>query len=113
MRIRCPVGQHLIDIRIHAAAGLPAPDGADVFVSNEAVGPSLFGGWAEPGDGYACSEHGCGCGWEYEYEPGEPKGIPHPTPLIQLTATSEDQVQANVYRHLKAMITLGPAVDGR
>jgi hypothetical protein len=76
----------------------------------EAVGPVVFGGWAEAGDGYACSEHGCGCGWEYEYLPGEPMGIRHPSPLIQLTANSEDQV-ANVWRPLTAMIRLGPLAD--
>src|SRR5437764_235755 len=52
----------------------------------EAVGPVIFGGWAGRGDGYACSEFGCGCGWEYEYLPGEPMGVRHPSPLIQLTA---------------------------
>lgn len=71
----------------------------------EAVGPSLFAGWAESGDGYACSDWGCGCGWEYDYLPGEPMGMRHPSPLIQLTATSEDQV-ANVYRPLVAMVKL-------
>lgn len=76
----------------------------------EAVGPCIFGGWAGKGDGYACSDHGCGCGWEYEYLPGEPMGIRHPSPIIQLTATSEDQV-ANVYRPLTAMIKLGPLSD--
>lgn len=79
-------------------------------VSLEAVGPSLFGGWAGKGDGYACSDFGCGCGWEYEYLPGEPMGIRNPSPLIQLTANSEDQVQ-NVYRPLLAMIKLGPLGD--
>jgi hypothetical protein len=54
-----------------------------------------------------CEDHGCGCGWTYEYEPGEPKGIRHPSPLIQLTATSEDQVD-NIYRPLTAMIRMGP-----
>jgi hypothetical protein len=76
----------------------------------EAVGPVVFGGWAGAGDGYACEDHGCGCGWEYEYLPGEPMGVRHPSPLIQLTATSEDQV-ANVYRPLTAMIKLGPLGD--
>ena len=76
----------------------------------EAVGPCIFGGWAGKGDGYACSDHGCRCGWEYEYLPGEPMGIRHPSPIIQLTATSEDQV-ANVYRPLTAMIKLGPLSD--
>jgi hypothetical protein len=76
----------------------------------EACGPVLFAGWAEAGDGYACSEHGCGCGWEYEYEPGEPMGMRHPSPLLQLTANSEDQV-ANVWRPLTAMIRLGPLSD--
>lgn len=76
----------------------------------EAVGPSLFAGWAESGDGYACSDWGCGCGWEYDYLPGEPMGMRHPSPLIQLTATSEDQV-ANVYRPLVAMVKLGPLSD--
>jgi hypothetical protein len=76
-------------------------------VSLEAVGPVIFGGWAGRGDGYACSEHGCGCGWEYEYEPGEPMGIRHPSPLIQMTAISEDQVN-NVWRPLLAMVRMGP-----
>lgn len=76
----------------------------------EAVGPSIFAGWAGKGDGYACSDWGCGCGFEHEYEPGEPMGMPHPTPLIQLTATSEDQVD-NVYRPLKSMIRMGPLSD--
>jgi hypothetical protein len=76
----------------------------------EAVGPSIFAGWAGKGDGYACADHGCGCGWEYEYLPGEPMGTRHPSPLIQLTAISEDQVN-NVYRPLRAMITMGPLSD--
>lgn len=76
----------------------------------EAVGPSQFLGWAEPGDGWACSENGCLCGWEYDYIPGEAMGMRHPSPVIQLTATSEDQV-ANVYRPLTAMIKLGPLSD--
>lgn len=73
----------------------------------EAVGPSLFAGWAKRGEAYRCEEHGCPCGWEFPYEPGEPKGMRHPSPLIQLTATSEEQVD-NVYRPLTAMIRLGP-----
>ena len=73
----------------------------------EGVGPSLFGGWAARGEAYVCEDHGCGCGWYFDYEPGEPKGIRHPSPLIQLTATSEDQVD-NVYRPLTAMIRMGP-----
>jgi hypothetical protein len=76
----------------------------------EAVGPAVFGGWAGKGDGYACSDNGCGCGWEHEYLPGEAMGIRHPSPLIQLTATSEDQVD-NILRPLKAMIRLGPLSD--
>lgn len=73
----------------------------------EAVGPALFGGWAAAGDFYVCADHGCNCGWDYQYEPGDPKGIRQPSPLIQLTATSEDQVD-NVYRPLRTMIQLGP-----
>lgn len=72
------------------------------IVCAEAVGPVLFAGWAEEGDVYDCADHGCNCGWRYKYRAGEPKGMPWPTPLIQLLATSEDQVD-NVYRHLKAM----------
>lgn len=85
------------------------PHGAAI-TAGEAVGPTVFGGWAGKDDGYACADHGCGCGWEYEYLPGEPMGIRNPSPLIQLTATSEDQV-ANVYRPLTAMIKLGPLGD--
>jgi hypothetical protein len=72
------------------------------IVCAEAVGPVVFAGWASGGEVYFCADHGCGCGWEYEYEPGEPMGMPWATPLIQLLATSEDQVD-NVYRPLQAM----------
>lgn len=75
---------------------------AAVMVCAEAVGPVLFCGWAEGGEVYRCADHGCYCGWSYTYEPGEPMGMPWPTPLIQLLATSEDQVD-NVYRPLQAM----------
>lgn len=77
------------------------PDAA-AGVCNEAVGPALFAGWAEKGDAYRCVDHGCGCGWVYVYDVGEAMGMPWPTPLIQLLATSEDQVD-NVYRPLQAM----------
>jgi hypothetical protein len=73
----------------------------------EGVGPALFGGWADGGEVYDCRDHGCGCGWFYEYEPGEPMGMPWPTPLLQLTAVSEEQV-GNVYDALRPMIEYGP-----
>jgi hypothetical protein len=72
------------------------------WVALEAVGPATFAGWAGKGDAYVCKEHGCPCGWVWPYRPGEPMGAPWPTPLIQLMATSEDQV-ANVFRPLSAM----------
>lgn len=72
------------------------------IVCAEAVGPALFFDWAEAGDVYRCKDHGCPCGWSYAYDEGEPMGMPWPTPLIQLLATSEDQVD-NVYRPLQAM----------
>ncbi len=72
-----------------------------------AVGPDLFAGWAAGGETYQCVEHGCGCGFTYEYEPGEPMGMPWPTPLIQMLATSEDQVD-NMWRPLTSMIKNGP-----
>lgn len=72
------------------------------IVCAEAVGPALFYDWARDGDAFVCADHGCGCGWEYDYRPGEAMGHPWPTPLIQLLATSEDQVD-NVYRPLQAM----------
>lgn len=77
----------------------------------EAVGPVLFLDWAEDGDVYDCAEHGCSCGWVYRYRPGEPMGHAWATPLIQLLATSEDQVD-NVYKHLKAMAR-GPRLASR
>lgn len=80
------------------------------MVCNEAVGPSLFAGWAGEGDFYECADHGCGCGWSYEYEPGEAMGMPRPTPLIQLTASSDDQTD-NVYRPLQSMIRYGALAD--
>lgn len=77
------------------------------IIALEATGPAVFAGWADGGEVYRCAEHGCGCGWEYVYEPGEPMGTPWPTPLIQLTAASEDQTD-NVYRPLQMMIKNGP-----
>lgn len=73
----------------------------------EAAGPVVFAGWARGGEVYRCSDHGCSCGWWYAYEPGEPMGKPWPTPLIQLVATAEDQVD-NVYRPLRNMVKHGP-----
>lgn len=79
-------------------------------VALEACGPSVFAGWAQGGEVYRCKDNGCSCGWEYKYLPGEPMGMRHPSPLIQITATSEDQAD-NIYRPLRAMIRLGPLKD--
>jgi hypothetical protein len=76
----------------------------------EGVGPAVFGGWAGRDEGYACRDHGCRCGWEYAYELGEPKGMAWPTPLIQITAFSEDSTE-NTYDALRPMIELGPLTD--
>jgi hypothetical protein len=73
----------------------------------EAVGPALFAGWAQGSETWDCSDHGCGCGWVYEYESGEAMGAPWPTPLIQITATSDDQTD-NIYGALRPMIDDGP-----
>lgn len=80
------------------------------IVLAEAVGPTLFNGWAVGGELYRCSDHGCPCGFWYEYEPGEPMGVPRAVPNIQMLATCEDQVQ-NAYRPLQSMIRNGPLVD--
>jgi hypothetical protein len=76
----------------------------------EAVGPAVFAGWAVGGERWDCRDHGCGCGWAYEYEPGEAMGVPWPTPLIQITATSEEQTD-NIYAALRPMIEGGPLSD--
>lgn len=73
----------------------------------EAVGPALFGGWARGGERWDCRDYRCGCGWVYEYLPGEAMGMPWPTPLIQITAFSEEQT-GNIYDALRPMIELGP-----
>ena len=80
------------------------------FVCLEGVGPAIFDGFAAGGEYYDCRDWGCGCGFEYEYEPGEPMGRPWSTPLIQITATSEDQTD-NTYGALRPMIDLGPLAD--
>lgn len=77
------------------------------MVGLEGVGPALFAGWAGDSDAYVCADHGCRCGWVWEYELGEPMGMPWPTPLIQITATSDDQTD-NVYDALRPMIDQGP-----
>lgn len=76
----------------------------------EGLGPALFAGWAEPGDVYACREHGCPCGWVYAYQAGEPRGEPWATPLIQITAFSEEATE-NTYDALRPMIERGPLAD--
>ncbi|MYW50591.1 hypothetical protein GTY64_03730 [Streptomyces sp. SID8376] len=73
----------------------------------EAAGPVVFNGWARGGERFRCSDHGCSCGWWYAYEPGEPMGRPWATPLLQLMATSEAQVD-NIYRPLQSMVKRGP-----
>lgn len=86
-------------------AGKAPYTGAHICV--EGVGPALFGGWAEGGEVWDCRDHGCGCGWVYEYGPGEAMAMQWPTPLIQITATSEDQTD-NIYDALRPMIDDGP-----
>lgn len=76
-------------------------------VAFEACGPSVFAGWAEGGEVYSCADNGCECGWAYTYLDGDPMGMRHPSPLIQITANSEEQA-ANIYRPLTAMVKLGP-----
>jgi hypothetical protein len=73
----------------------------------EGVGPVLFADWAAGGEVYDCRDFGCGCGWMVEYEPGDPMGMCWPTPLIQITATTEDQTD-NIYDALRPMIDKGP-----
>lgn len=86
-----------------------SPWGAAVLML-EAVGPSLFAGFACGGERYRCSDHGCGCGWGYEYLPGEAMGIPRSRPLLGLLAYAETQTD-NVYAPLQSMILSGPLQD--
>lgn len=76
----------------------------------EGVGPALFAGWAGPDDFYRCKDWGCPCGWTYRYEEGEPMGMPWPTPLIQITAFSQESTD-NTYDALRPMIDEGPLHD--
>lgn len=76
----------------------------------DAVGPSLFAGFAQGGEVYDCADHGCGCGWFYEYEPGEAMGVPRRKSLVGLLAYAESQTQ-NVYEPLQTMIHSGPLAE--
>lgn len=76
----------------------------------EGVGPTVFDGFAAAGDVYHCKDYGCPCGWSYFYDLGEAKARPRSTPLIQITATSEDQTE-NTYGALRPMIELGPLAN--
>jgi hypothetical protein len=86
-----------------------SPWGAGMLLF-EAVGPSLFAGWAEGGELYRCADHGCGCGWVYEYQPGEAMGSPRRKSLLGLLAYAETQTQ-NVYEPLQTMIHSGPLAE--
>lgn len=83
---------------------------AAAMTTQMALGPDLFAGWAQGGEAYNCLDYRCDCGFIYEYEPGEPMGMPWPTPLVQLLATSEDQVD-NMWRPLLQMVRNGPLSD--
>jgi len=76
------------------------------FAAFEGSGPSVFAGFAKGHEKYICRDNGCECDFEYSYWPGEPMGMRHPSPLIQLGAFSESQVQ-NIYRPLKTMTQMG------
>jgi len=80
--------------------------GTAAFTALEACGPCLFAGFAKGGEWYRCADNGCPCGFEYPYEPGEPMGMRHPSPLIQIAAFSEDQAD-NIYRPLRTMAQMG------
>ena len=69
-------------------------------------------GWGKsPIVGALAIAHLCGPtefdGWDAD---GEPVGRPHPSPWVQVAATSEDQTD-NTYRQLLAMIAESPVVD--
>lgn len=89
-------------------AGKAPYTGAHICV--EGVGPALFGGWAGGGEVWDCRDHGCGCGWIYEYQPGDAMALQWPTPLIQITAFSEEQTD-NIYDALRPMIEYGPLAE--
>ncbi|GAA4762531.1 terminase [Microbacterium gilvum] len=88
----------------------PQKYGKSPWAASEALlmglGPDLFAGWAEGGEVFDCRDYGCGCGFLYEYEPGEPMGMPWPTPLVQLMASSDDQVD-NTWQPMLSMIRNG------
>jgi hypothetical protein len=73
----------------------------------EGAGPALFAGWAEGGELYRCADWGCPCGWTYVYAADEPMGMLWETPLVQITAFSEEST-ANTYDALRPMIDNGP-----
>jgi hypothetical protein len=86
-----------------------SPWGAGYLLA-EAVGPTVFAGWAADGDAYRCEDHGCSCGWEYEYQSGEAMGLPRRKSLLGLLAYAETQT-ANVYEPLQTMIHSGPLAE--
>lgn len=86
-----------------------SPYGAG-WLLQEAVGPSLFAGFAKGDETYECARHGCGCGWVYEYQRGEAMGHPRRKSLLGLLAFAESQT-ANVYEPLQTMIHNGPLSD--
>jgi hypothetical protein len=62
---------------------------SSAMICAEAVGDVVFAGWDAN---------------------GEPVGRPWPTPIIQVTASTEDQTD-NVYKALRPMIDNGPLAD--
>ncbi len=98
---------HFYRLRLGAQAGQRAP--AFVYRRGQLVRPQKWG--KGPFSAALVCGEGVGPvlfdGWDAD---GEPVGRPWPTPLIQITANSEDQT-ANVYAALQPMIELGPLAD--
>ncbi|AMS02572.1 terminase large subunit [Gordonia phage Yvonnetastic] len=77
----------------------------------DALGPSRFDHYAEPGEKYVCPH---GTGYVYYYQPGEPVGKHMATPIVQCVATEEGQA-GEVYSTIYLNCSEGPlrvAFDG-
>ena len=80
--------------RCHDSGFLSRPKGcskseiAAVIGLFDALGPSRFDHWAEPGEVFVCPY---GTGFTYEFEPGEPVGKRVTTPIVQCIATEAGQ----------------------
>lgn len=106
--------------RLYDSAFMSRPKGrakselAGFIVLAEALTNVRFSHWAQAGEIYACSDHGClveNCTFVFVFEAGDPVGRPVVEPVIRCLATEEGQA-GNTYDNVHYNLSMGHLAAG-